>query len=661
MANYYHLTGWRKTGFDFLNRPESPDVLASDAFTNDMFQLDGIMINRSDMLEIRTLKIQGSVKDVRGSQINDPNSTGSHGKGGPFYSLEEVDYIRLVRTGYPGDDDYVDISGHEDDPQNTLHEGAKLNIAYYFVVGIEPLARNVTRLYLALDAWLTCGGSNELMIESGFKIAGHITDAEDATSYNLSPAPIGLLSPLEIQSSGVIDGGWAASGNYNIIASAVDLSNYEPGESADAYVARAASGQTVTFPKVFTVTHDTRISLVTPTAGGQETGEVVISDYGLFNADNVRIQNGLSLLYSAGQLELQDSYSIPRAFLSASESASGIFNDLRNVVKEIPCPVAPVIGGYPRKADYMYAQYVLYSQASGNMISEDYTQVSNPTVLTWAIPTPSGSPIARFKKIKGHEYPYDHVVKGMQWIKKSVIMQGAAGSLWTQVSYDLQTKQSLVISTLESINNKHYDQTAENQALLLAGNAAIAAGSLATQSGSVENLLSGGKYTWKAASEVLNTTGEAAQMVYDNVAEQKAREQRITALKLQNTQNFVNYKQAMTSAPYVDFVPDLSVAMFRPNTFGVYVVNASARDRERLRTYFSRYGYTGLYKPLSRNEILVKQNVNYIKCETVTLRHTYYPMRMLAKAAEVLQDGVFLWAVRPDQTVFTTNPDRVNE
>ena len=206
MANYYNVTGWKHTGFDYYNRPFSREVLNGEYFTSahNYFQMNGVAVKRDDTAGLTYIDLQGSVKDERGTQVNPPNATGVLGPGGPWYSWEEVDYIRLVRTGYPGDEDFVDITGYQKDPWNAPKEG-KLYIAYYFVTGLEARARNVTRIYLALDEWTTMGASDELEIESGFKIRGHITEAEDASGYNLSPEAVSLIEPLETKSVGYVN------------------------------------------------------------------------------------------------------------------------------------------------------------------------------------------------------------------------------------------------------------------------------------------------------------------------------------------------------------------------------------------------------------------------------------------------------------------------
>ena len=660
MANYYNVCAWKRTGFDPLNRPYSRGVLNNEEFLGDSVycQVDGIALGRTTMEGLVTLKVPGSVKDIKGAQQNDPNSTGAHGPKGPFYSWEEIDYIRITRTGYPGDDDYVNISANQHDPWNAPHEGAKLFIGYYFVTGMEPVARNVTRLFLTMDYWTTCGAADELEIESGFKIAGHITEAEDASSYNLYPSSIGLLEPLEVKSVGYIEPGWTVSGNYNIIVSAADLTQYFNEQEIPALVAQISTGQSVAIPRIITTQHTTTMELKTPTETGEQSDTLEIKDYGFYNADNAIVQNGLSVLYSAGQLELQDSYSIPRGFLSASEGADGKLNDFHNVTKENKCPVSPDISGYPRKADYLFGEMVLFSCATGNMDIEKFYEVADSTVLTWAIPTPGGSPLARFKKIRGHSYPYDKTVSGMPWLKKAIVMQGASGSMWNQINNAFaQQTQNRAVAQNDKANLIQTERFAV-KGVQLAADTAVAAGKLATSGVSVKNWFSGGKESWDSVSQLTGAVANVANYGIDIQANLYDRQFREEALQQSQNQISAGLAQQEMKAPYTDFIPDLNVATFRPNTFGVYVVNTSAKDRQRLKNFYLRFGYEGLYKPLTWDEIRVKQNVNFIRAEGVVLRHEYYPMRVVRRAAAVLEGGVFLWNSRPNQTLFANNPDR---
>lgn len=660
MANYYNVAAWKRTGFDPYNRPYSRDVLNAEEFkgTATYITVDGIALGRTTMEGLVTLKVPGSVKDVKGTQQNEPNSTGEHGPGGPFYSWEEVDYVRITRTGYPGDNDYVDISGNRDDPWNAPHEGGKLFIGYYFVTGMEALARNVTRLYLAMDYWTTCGASDELEIESGFKVCGHITEKEDAESYNLYPSPIGLTEPLEVKQIGYVDGQWSVDGNMNIIISAADLSQYSNEQEIPALVAQISTGQSVAIPKVLAVDRKTNMELKTPTETGEQSDTLEITGYGFFDGDNAIVQNGLSVLYSAGQLELQDSYTVPRGYLSASVSANGIMNDFHNVSKEVVCPVTPDITGYPRKADYLFGEYVLFSASTGNMDVESFHDVKDNKILLWAVITPGGSPIARFKGIKNHAYPYDKIVAGMPWMKKAITMQGASGSMWNQINNAFAQQTQNRAEAMNQSRNQIQTERMAVRGVQTLTDTAIAAGKLATSGVSVKNWFSGGKDSWESVKGLTDAAANVANYAIDVQADMKARQFNAQALEQAQSQITAGFAQQEMQSPYTSFIPDLNVASFRPNTFGVYIVNTSVKDRERLKNYFRRFGYDGLYKPLTWDEVRVKENVNFIRAEGVVLRHEYYPMRVVRGAAEVLEHGVFLWNKRPNQSLFGNNPDK---
>lgn len=656
MANYYNLIGWRHTGFNAFNRPYSRDVLETEYFKRpeNYFQMEGIAVKRDDMDGLNFIDLPGSVKDYHGNQLSPPNATGTHGPGGPWYSWEEVDYIRLVRTGYPGDEDYVDISGNMADPWNAPRIG-KLFTAYYFVTGLEPIARNVTRLYLSLDEWTTLGGASELTIETGFKIRGPVTDAEDASSYNMASENIGLIEPLVTVQSGFLNN--TSLSGTDFICSSIDLTQYSEGQDIDGFVAATASGQMV-FPAIKSSADISTVEYVTP------WGDVfnhTIFGFGIFAANDARVKHNLSVLYSAGQLELQDSYTVPNVYIeqsSISPAHPGQYLKIKNAQKKFPSPVSKDISGYPRKADYLFGQEVLYGLASGTVNIQPFSELSDDSIMIWANPLPSGSPLARFKDIKEHPFNYDQLVSGITWVKKAVVMQGASGSMWTQINnqfaqqtqardvarYENEaelTKKTQTYETTRQIANMSFDT-------LSAVNSGIGI-SLATQSGR-EKAIAGARAITNAGLDLALTA-----------AQNKATNKELTfkADSLAQAQNQLNaaMAQSLAKAPYASFVPDLTTATLVPNGFGVSVINTSAKDRARLKNYFRRYGYSGQYKKLTWAEIDVKQKVNFIQCEGVTLIHTHYPMRMTDKCARLLEGGVFLWKGKPEQSAFENNPD----
>jgi hypothetical protein len=657
MANYYNVTGWKHTGFDYYNRPFSREVLNGEYFTSagNYFQMNGVAVKRDDTAGLSYIDLQGSVKDERGTQVNPPNVTGVLGPGGPWYSWEEVDYIRLVRTGYPGDEDFVDISGHQKDPWNAPREG-KLYVSYYFVTGMEARARNVTRIYLMLDEWTTMGGASELEIETGFKIRGHITEAEDASSYNLAPEQISLIEPLEVKSSGDVSVKPEITADRDIVVSQIDLTQYSEEQTVDAFVAQGVNGQATVFPAVSAVSDSTTVTVIDPFGRTQNTR---IDGYGLFRRDSIRVGHNLSVLFSAGQLELQDSYTVPGEYVELmGESENGRINQLQNSHAKVKNSTTRDITGYPRKADYLFGQEVLLAKLTGEMCAQSFYDVADRDIGVWATLTPGGTPIARFMDIKGHPYLYDQCVKGAPWMKNAVVMQGASGSMWNQLNNSFaQQSQDRAVAENKVRNNTETARLAARGAKT-AADIGISAGSAISSAGSVSNLFSGGKESWAAAQGAANAIYDAANLGIDIYAEVKGRQFKEQSLEQAQNQLNMSLAQANFQAPYANFVPDLNGYVFERNAFFAYVINTSAKDRKRLKNYFLRYGYNGLYKPLTWDEVNVKSRVNYIQCEGVCLKHSYYPMRMTSVTSSLLSQGLFLWNEKPNQAAFANNPDR---
>lgn len=655
MANYYNLAGWRKTGFNYYNRPYNREVLSGGDFQAEYFQMDGIQVNRDDMGSIQSIRVPGSVKDLTGEQINPPNSTGPHGPGGPWYSWEEVDYIRLTRTGYPGDPDYVDISGNALEPWAAGGGGGKLFIAYYFVVGMKPIARDVTELFLMIDEWTTMGGPDELEIESGFKVRGHITEEEDESTFNLAPEPISPIAPLKVKAHKVIEVPGATVENTEFIVSSIDLTQYQQSMSVDAFVAQAVSGQSVAFPAIRSVSDGGWIRLSEPDgSGGQYT--YFLYGYRLFDQKDSQVQHNMSILYSSGQLELQDSYQIPTYMIDVVKDG-GKYTSVNNKTFAVNPMLLKEELTYPRKARYMYGQEILYSLTTGDMNAQPLYNIEDETVMIWALVTPTGSPYARFKKIMGHEFLYDQSIQGMTWAKKAVVLQGASGSMWNQVNNEFaqqaNNRARAITASTNLYNDKRFQGEFENATLDTLENAINTAGSAV----SVQNLLSGGKATVQGLMNIAAEGTKYRTMFAGRQYEMAMREFRDQSLNQRENQINAGTARANMQAPYVNFVPDLSRQLFTPNGFAVYLINLSENDDERIKNYFLRYGYNGLYKPLTWEEINVKQKVNYVQCEAVVLRHDHYPMRMLNGVSSLLSQGVFLWNQKPDQSAFADNPD----
>lgn len=654
MANYYNLTAWKHTGFDYRNRPYNREVLNTEYFTQSdhYIQMSGIVVKRDDTSGLTYVDVQGSVKDIRGTQVNAPNVTGSQGPGGPWYSWEEVDYVRLARTGYPGDEDFVDISGNQMDPWNAPHSGKPVYTGYYFVTGLQQMARNVTRLFLSEDYWLTMGGADELEIETGYKIRGPITEAEDASSYNEASEGIGLIHPLITIGHQTLNPQATRTGK-SFIVSAIDVSTIADSDSMEG-LSVSAGGSTYVIPKIDKASKSGNVTMKEPD-GTQRT--FFLSDIDLFDPSDSKVQNGLTALYSSGQLELQDSYFIPEQYIGSAATSSGKYTGMTNAVQSITPTIKKDISSYPRKADYMFGSMVLYSIGSGSQNVQKFSQLEDATVQIWASLAPTGNPYARFKSIKSHPYLYDQAVQGMTWTKNSVVMQGAAGSMWNQINYAFQQGEMSTQQAELDIAKRSREYNRTTGFVDRAGSAiGSAVGAAAGMLGSRRRVNTGASIASGLSGQLSDPLVEVnARRDYD-IEGAKLDMQQIS-IDNQAAQNELSLAKSNNVAPYADFVPDINKALFTSNEFGLYVINTDTADRQRLRNFFNRYGYSGLYKTLTWDVIHVKSKVNFIQAEGVVLKHSHFPLRDTVECAKLLESGLFLWDERPNAAAFASQTD----
>lgn len=659
MANYYNVTGYKHTGFDTMNRPFSRAVLEAEEVTAsaNRCQVKGIAVNRQAMQDITHIDLQGSVKDLKGEQLNAANITGSQELGGPYYNWEEVDYIRLVRTGYPGDEDFIDISGVESSPWEASSGGKKqLRIGYYFVTGLEPLARNVTRLYLLFDAWTSCGAADELIIDTGWKIRGHITDAEDKASYNMAAENISSIYPLEVISKA--DAAMAGDNTEKgIVGSSTALSQYTDEDSIGAILASATNGQTLVFPQIKSLRGTYFVDI---SSGLGSVKSNAMPNFAFFDTETIK--PALTVLYSAGVLDIQSSYRVPKKYIGSEPSTGGAYGTLKNTNATIANGSSRDIGSYPRKADYMYGQEVLMSKTSGNSNIQKFSDLTDRNIQIWSIPTSTGYPIARFKGIKNHAYDYDQIVQGLAWQNNAIVLQGSSGSLFMQTeAYQNFGKNALSYAQ----NTQNYAASMQQQGWQVVGDSISFGTSLASSAYG----LAGIDYA-KAGADMMGASMFSSAMgnAGSSLTSMMSRNDSIAAAE--KNQSFVDmaYKQvqqqSITSAvkasmdsPYANFMPEYNMNFGADNDFIVYVVNTGKKDRERLKTYFKRFGYSGLYEKLTMANINVKQKVNFIQAEGVALRHTFYAKRDLYDIQTMLANGVFLWNTTVNMEAFDDNPD----
>lgn len=663
MANYYNLVGYRQTGFNFYNRPTSREVMAKDEFysSGNYFQMKGIQVNREDMAGITAIKVAGSVKDMRGEQINPPNETGKIGSNGPWYDWENVDYVRLSRTGYPGDDDYVDISGDMRRPWIT-----GVQVGFYFVTKVEATARNVTTLYLAYDAWTSLGGTDNLEIIELTKSQGPITDAEDAASFNLAQEPVGLIEPMVTKNFSWINREKIDQGtkdDFKFLVSDVDLTYYTEDEAFELLNLKRDGEivQNTSLPAVHQNGLVTKSMAFPPETLNRVSTEIA---KGFFNPQHVRVIHNAELLRSIGVNSFSASYRVPSIYMSENESENGRYRVVSGIQNTGPLKIDDNFGSYPRKANYMFKKACIFNSISGEFNSQyiydlekgDYDG-SVPTdyrYVIWSIPTPGGAPFCRFGRIKGHVAAYDQAVRGGTWYNEQITIEGASGSLLNSINASFQQQELDRQIEQAKVNNRITDErrgiAEERYAINTAGNIMNGLGNLAMP--------------WSLSQATTVVTGAAnfyqdmREMTLNQNAEEYRRQ--FEAESFRQKQNEINFDlyQKNIEEPFVQFSQQLDAGSYSENIFGYYEIDITDNDKDRLSTYFKKFGYNGLYKKMvDWSELNVKQKVNYFRASSAHIKSNSYPWRYTQQIDQLLIDGCFFWNVKPSASAFDDNPD----
>ena len=654
MANYYNVTAYRNTGFDEMNLPISREILSRTEFKLDgrYVQFNGLAVKRNDIMGLTYLDLPGSVKDLAGTQLNPAGSTGSHGPGGPFYDLENIDYLRISRTGYPGDEDYIDINQQMNNPWLA---SSKVEVAFYFVTGLQPRARNVTRVFLKLDIWTTLGGKDKITFGNGFKVRGPVTDAEDQ-KFNTASEPISLIRPLETKNYQKLTSQWNSQADLDLIVSAVDLTTFEEDQTE-------IPGLTVTGG-----TETNGLGIIKPSQTSHFYVDIAGNSYnsdftgiGVYEANNARVKNNLSILFTLGQLSLQDAYTINGQYYNIPTSSNGFIGSLECKQEEYEIQFINTTATYPRKAAYMFKQLILGSDATGAMNIQDVVDLSSNKIITWAIAIPGGSPYARFKDIKNHAWQNDQAVAGNSWRSKSIIMNGASGSFWNNVNNAFSQQNLSRAKEEQKKANFVNDARLVNRGVNLAANTALDIAAIGQSGVSASNILSGGKESNQALRTVAGDVYDIANLGIDVYAEYQSQK----FAKQRQNQNQAELNSAIAQqnlvAPTIAVAPTISTLACSRNGFFVYEVNVNDDDKQRLIDFFNRYGYSGLYKPLNWQTIEVKQRVNFVQTENCHIYCDEFPVRVTSQVDEILNRGVFLWSERPNQAAFDDNPDKYKD
>lgn len=667
----YTLTVYFNTGFNGIDIPRTSAVLesANKRTYSDVYYL------REDL-------------DLPQIQVNDN-----------YHNLADVDYVKLTSndTGSP---------------------------SYYYFAVPHAMAGGTTMLALELDALTTMGGASTLDYISGWQERGHIAKSEDVLFGNVAPEDWSPSQPLANTQFEYVDTDTGVTGvthptddlqiiitNIDLVALGKYIESGVPkniievikGGTLDPSITDPTQQQLLEelmyLPKIASCKDYTTFNIMAGTYEGTsatETASLHIPNTCAFDVTNSIVRNGLDLLFSCGQLQLQGSYTIPKEYVIASLSgrpvtnvrADGRYVDITGnlsfaTITNLPFEYS--ISGYTPKNKKVFAMFrnvTLTNPASGSMVTLPVYELKNgnsvaPVVKSWSDPTSTGKPTAKFETDLSANVPFSDTVSGSNWINNQLLMEGASGSLWNNVNASLNQQTAernfdkemygaqMAVANL-GLQGSAMDlqQEAEREQFALKSGMSVV-GLVAGMFGGgnlgkgVAGLSSSSLLTAPMSQELMYANQAIAQQQLKNQQEQVMQNARFSADAYKQTVNenrigLLKSNGVVSPTPY--FTPEPNLAMYGYNKFVIYETKMQDNDLESLDDYFQRYGYNGIHRKLDANCFTCRQYYTYVQAFDINIKAVgSYGMRIRNKAISQLNGGVRVWAVLPDASYYETN------
>ena len=661
----YTLTVYKNTGFNGLDIPRTPSVLenAQKQTYNDVYYL------REDI-------------DLPQIQVNDN-----------YHNLADVDYVKLTSNdaGSP---------------------------SYYYFASPHAMAGGTTMLSLELDALTTMGGASNVDYISGWQERGHIAKADDVLFGNTAPEEWSPSKPLKnspysyVDISGGVTGVTHPSNDLQVIITNIDLvklGKYITSGTPKNIIEVIKGGvidpstqdiqdELMYIPKIESADTYTTFNIMAGTYEGTsatETASLHIPNTCAYDVTNPIIKNGLDLLFSCGQLQLQGSYTIPKEYvierLSGVEvtykTQEGRYVEITgnlSFATILALPFEYTEGSYTpknKKVFSMFRNVTLTNPASGSLINIPVYELKKgnntaPIVKTWSDPTSTGKPTAKFETDLSANVPFADTVSGSNWINNQLLMEGASGAIWNNVNASLnqqsiqREQDSLIYNNNVASAQMSYaenvlaqQQKAERQGFVgraitgaLGAGVGMATGGLGAvaSAGSMTSLANMG-----ASQNLMYATQQQAQAnlrlqdeqrMQNAIYSTEANAQRVNENKI----GLLKSSGVIAPSPY--FTPEPNLAMYGYNKFVIYETKMQLEDLKSLDDYFQRFGYNGIHRKLDQSCFTCRQYYTYVQAFDINIKSTgSYGMRVRNKAISQLNGGVRVWAVLPDAQYYETN------
>jgi len=563
--------------------------------------------------------------------------------------------------------------------------GDDTSMSYYQCIP-ESIAQNTTLLHLKFDACLSLGGIGALEWH-GWQTRGHIPKADDNFLDWTAPEPWSPAAPLVVRQLEKIANANANTEIVSAIQTTIDLAALAQGNDDEAEVIKGiVSGETepeMFFPKI-TTRKDSTIYAIEDIPTGDVYG-FTIPNLSAYDTTNDNVMKALTKLYSAGQLELQASYTVPAKWIqSAQKFNTGRYTTIQGYAQITDCAnfdFAQSISGYtPRnkKVLYTYRDYTILSQGSGasstKTIEEVYNDSGHVIVWLWADPCSTGKPYARFllrNPIGGAQLQYMDAVPGLQWLTSQITIEGASGSAWNNINAAFNRAQ-LDRDRAQAGMNQSYNSAAAvigANAQRLTAPFQVGAGAAATVGAFMQGDIVGGIQNAAKTGIDIFSAGNSARLNEQAMAQQRGN-WAFTQAEMNQRRNEIGIQQlqANTQHPLVLFTPEQNLAAYGLDDFYIYETVKQAQDAAAEDRFYDLYGYSGINRPLTKQTFEARRYYTYVEGTGVSVsiadvpvgsgyHSTRIPKRIADLAIAEINAGVRAWKVLPDINAYSTIND----
>lgn len=650
------VTLFKDTGFNSINRPDSPDTLAKAGTTFRLWAMD--VLDSSRLASIK----------VKVDSLND---------------LAGADYLMVscpLRTFLPE--------------------------MYYIITDYMLTSPDVAEIQIIPDYVLALGGYDQLKILEGIVERCTTDNAADLWSYvNMDDEYASPSQPLKVKTNilwGKENSEISPSGTV-ILESTVDL-RY-PIDWDDSNV-MSASGSTVTTtpvlqPKVHPVV-------------GRTTYKVDFSPNGAYwaQAPGTRqflYENGTNYSIPANVAEMQ-SLGVTSALVSSVVYPNEYFpeeniHSSNTYVSYIESKIEDKDSGLKVNAPYQYTSkynpvifmnpYNKYGiiTAAGDQAEFNVTELCekqsvesmktySPKVAVLPDPRPSGKPYFRFHGYlhtgtgEGDSFTYKDVgtflqgaISGLPWANAQLTYQGASGSYFNSLRYGIGQMQASLDYTKtrqmaeSNFRNSFYDYkeaTAKGAISAANGWATFASAGLGKPEDMASGYLSGMNQMSTSVLDFLYREGRWKETQQQTSVQLQYNAQ---AFNLQQELNASNYTQSNTVAPTIAFA--FNADMYRDfcgNGVTAYRYYYSEDDVIRIDKLLSMYGIK-TNRNLEIKDFHRKTYFDYVRASGVSIGSQTQPLPMYVREsiAASLNVGIRVWhGVKPGNGFFGPgqNPEK---